>query len=130
MEQKLTGRTLSHVVFMLRSSDRLVQQRAAMSLAKLAPEAQIKNIFVDKRGLDVLLDMLIDSVRGSKLKGHGCRQAVCRHTSQGHEVAMAADHDQIMYVRLSSRPSRLFCRFITQLKLCDQEELRNWHVMK
>jgi hypothetical protein len=63
MEQKLTGRTLSHVVFMLRSLDRTVQQRAAMSLAKLAPEPSIKSIFVDKRGLDVLLDMLVDAVR-------------------------------------------------------------------
>uniref|UniRef100_A0A7S0RRY0 BTB domain-containing protein n=1 Tax=Chlamydomonas leiostraca TaxID=1034604 RepID=A0A7S0RRY0_9CHLO len=60
MEQKLQGRVLSHVVFMLRSGDKLVQQRAAMSLAKLAPEAEIKSIFVDKRGLEVLLDMLVD----------------------------------------------------------------------
>lgn len=65
MEQKLQGRVLSHVVFMLRSSDKLVQQRSAMSLAKLAPESEIKNIFVDKRGLEVLLDMLVDQV--------GCR---------------------------------------------------------
>ncbi len=62
MEQKLTGRTLNHVVFMLRSSDRAVQQRAPMSLARLAPEQQIKSIFVDKRGLEVLLDMLCDPV--------------------------------------------------------------------
>lgn len=71
MEQKLTGRVLSHVVFMLRSADKTVQQRAAMSLAKLAPEAQIKSIFVDKRGLEVLLDMLIDS----SLDGHMQREA-------------------------------------------------------
>jgi hypothetical protein len=62
MEQKLAGRVLAHVIFMLRSSDRIVQQRAAMSLAKLAPENEIKSIFVDKRGLDVLLDMLVDQV--------------------------------------------------------------------
>lgn len=62
MEQKLTGRVLAHVVFMLRSSDKVVQQRAAMSLAKLAPEAEIKSIFVDRRGLEVLLDMLADKV--------------------------------------------------------------------
>jgi hypothetical protein len=70
MEQKLSqGRVLPHVVFMLRSSDKLVQQRAAMSLAKLAPESQIKTIFVDKRGLDVLLDMLVDSVSSTSV---GC----------------------------------------------------------
>lgn len=131
MEQKLTGRVLSHVVFMLRSSDRAVQvrvrsiantasslgyslggsglgsgvqihvgapesahtalrstlpptaqvtrcapfqhvlapqRRAAMALAKLAPEMEVQRIFVDKRGLDVLLDMLCDEV-GARLVG-------------------------------------------------------------
>ena len=51
LESKLSGRVLKHVVFMLRSSDRLVQQRAAMSLARLAPVAELKNIFVDKKGV-------------------------------------------------------------------------------
>ncbi|KAJ9505742.1 hypothetical protein QJQ45_029262 [Haematococcus lacustris] len=60
MEQKLNGRVLSHVIFMLRSSNRVIQQRAAMSLAKLAPESDIKTIFVDRHGLDVLLNMLVD----------------------------------------------------------------------
>jgi len=34
MEGKFTDRVLAHVVFMLRSSDRVVQQRAAMALAR------------------------------------------------------------------------------------------------
>mmetsp|Transcript_4496 Transcript_4496/g.9672 ORF Transcript_4496/g.9672 Transcript_4496/m.9672 type:complete len:723 (-) Transcript_4496:189-2357(-) len=61
MEQKLNGRVLSHVVFMLRSSDKSVQQRAAIALAHLVPETEARNVFVEKRGLDVLLDMLVDS---------------------------------------------------------------------
>ena len=44
----------------LRSADRVVQQRAAMALARMAPEGKLRAIFVDKRGLDVLLDMLVD----------------------------------------------------------------------
>ncbi|GAX73566.1 hypothetical protein CEUSTIGMA_g1017.t1 [Chlamydomonas eustigma] len=60
MESKFHGRVLSHVVFMLRSNDRTVQQRAAMALARMAPEEELRNIFVERRGLDVLLDMLVD----------------------------------------------------------------------
>lgn len=61
LEQKLTGRVLSHVVFMLRSSNKDIQQLTATSLARLAPESELRNIFVDKRGLDILLEMLVDS---------------------------------------------------------------------
>jgi hypothetical protein len=32
----------------------------AVSLAQLAPTGELKNIFVDKAGLDVLLDLLTD----------------------------------------------------------------------
>lgn len=53
-------RVLNHVVYSLRSSDRSVQQAVAVSLAQLAPVSQLKNIFVDKGGLDVLLDLLQD----------------------------------------------------------------------
>lgn len=66
MEQKLTGassankRALSAVIFLLRASNPVVQQRAAMSLARLAPEDQLKTIFIDKAGVDVLLEVLTD----------------------------------------------------------------------
>ncbi|KXZ42885.1 hypothetical protein GPECTOR_113g297 [Gonium pectorale] len=53
-------RALCSMVFLLRSSTKQVQQRAAMSLARLAPDEQLKSIFIDKRGIDVLLDMLMD----------------------------------------------------------------------
>lgn len=66
MEQKLQGqnnsfRALNHVIFLLRSNNRVVQQRAALALAKQAPDVQLKSIFLEKRGLDVLLDMLVDT---------------------------------------------------------------------
>ncbi|MEW5297840.1 MAG: hypothetical protein WDW36_001021 [Sanguina aurantia] len=66
MEQKLQGqnnsyRALNHVIFLLRSSNRVVQQRAALALAKQAPDGQLKSIFLEKRGLDVLFDMLVDT---------------------------------------------------------------------
>ena len=68
MESKFSGRVLAHVVFMLRSSDRVVQQRAAMALARMAPEADLRAIFVDKRGLDVLLDMLVDEALEQRMQ--------------------------------------------------------------
>lgn len=61
LEQKLTGRVLTHVVFMLRSNSKSIQQKTATSLARLAPESDLRQIFVDKRGLDILLDMLQDA---------------------------------------------------------------------
>eukprot|EP00877_Chromochloris_zofingiensis_P000485 jgi/Chrzof1/10437/UNPLg00364.t1 len=55
-----TPRVLAHVVYMLRSGDKSVQQRVAMSLARLAPLGSLRNIFADKQGLDVLLGVLTD----------------------------------------------------------------------
>mmetsp|Transcript_28271 Transcript_28271/g.76355 ORF Transcript_28271/g.76355 Transcript_28271/m.76355 type:complete len:682 (-) Transcript_28271:731-2776(-) len=62
MEQKLSTstRVLNHVEYMLRSGDILVQQRAAMSLAKLAPTEALHRIFAVRQGLDVLLNILTD----------------------------------------------------------------------
>lgn len=54
------ARVLAHVAFLLRSGQRDVRQRAAMALARMAPEGQQRSIFIDKKGLDVVLDMLCD----------------------------------------------------------------------
>ncbi|WIA37724.1 hypothetical protein OEZ86_014604 [Tetradesmus obliquus] len=59
-------RVLNHVIYTMRSSDRSVQQAVAVSLAQLAPTGELKNIFVDKAGLDVLLELLTD--RGATAK--------------------------------------------------------------
>ncbi|KAF8058408.1 hypothetical protein HT031_005532 [Scenedesmus sp. PABB004] len=59
-------RVLSHVIYSLRSSDRSVQQATAVSLAQLAPSGELKHIFVDKAGLDVLLDLLTDTAATAK----------------------------------------------------------------
>ena len=67
-------RVLAHVSFLLRSSQRDVRQRAAMALARMAPEDQQRSIFIEKKGLDVILDMLIDpaglGVRAQKDAAH------------------------------------------------------------
>eukprot|EP00879_Flechtneria_rotunda_P007709 GHRR01008082.1.p1 GENE.GHRR01008082.1~~GHRR01008082.1.p1 ORF type:complete len:625 (+),score=228.53 GHRR01008082.1:277-2151(+) len=53
-------RVLNHVIYSLRSSDRAMQQAVAVSLAQLAPTSELKLIFVDKGGLEVLLDLVTD----------------------------------------------------------------------
>eukprot|EP00798_Chlamydomonas_sp_ICE-L_P023164 gene23164-30372_t len=60
LEAKLGGRVLIHVVHMMRSSDWLTRRRAVITLARLAPEKEIFNIFVSHRGLDLLMDMLTE----------------------------------------------------------------------
>jgi hypothetical protein len=51
-------RVLAHVVYMMRSSNKEIQRYVATSMARLAPTTQLKSIFCDKSGLDILLDML------------------------------------------------------------------------
>lgn len=54
-------------------------QAVAVSLAQLAPAADLKNIFVDKAGLDVLLDLLTDrSATASEYRTRsGCWVVLC-----------------------------------------------------
>lgn len=60
-------RVLNHVVYGLRSTRRSVQQATAISLAQLAPTGpELKSIFVEKPGLDVLLDLVTDETATAK----------------------------------------------------------------
>ena len=56
---------LGHVVVeaALQATDKSMQQRVAVALAWLGKEADLRQCFVDRRGLDVLLDMLTDQRR-------------------------------------------------------------------
>lgn len=50
---------------MLRSSDKVVQQRTAFALARLASDKdEMHEIFITKGGLDVLLEMVLDQHSG------------------------------------------------------------------
>ncbi|KAF3336904.1 ARM REPEAT PROTEIN INTERACTING WITH ABF2-like protein [Carex littledalei] len=58
LEEKINGRVLKHLLYMMRVTDKPVQRRVALALAHLcAPEDQ-KTIFIDNSGLELLLDML------------------------------------------------------------------------
>ncbi|CAL5094794.1 unnamed protein product [Urochloa decumbens] len=59
LEEKINGRVLKHLLYMMRVGEKSVQRRVALALAHLcAPEDQ-RTIFIDNNGLDQLLDLLI-----------------------------------------------------------------------
>jgi len=61
LEEKLQGRVLGQLLYQLRSPNKIVQQRIATAFARLAPAKDLKRVFCDHRGLDVLLDKLTSS---------------------------------------------------------------------
>ncbi|GJP44343.1 hypothetical protein CLOM_g3723 [Closterium sp. NIES-68] len=58
LEDKMEGKVLRHLLYLLRQSDKSVQRRVAAALAHLCPEGQQRAIFVGAGGLDILLHML------------------------------------------------------------------------
>ncbi|XP_035816092.1 ARM REPEAT PROTEIN INTERACTING WITH ABF2 isoform X5 [Zea mays] len=59
LEEKINGRVLKHLLYLMRVGEQSVQRRVALALAHLcAPEDQ-RAIFIDNNGLDLLLDLLI-----------------------------------------------------------------------
>ncbi|XP_062231321.1 ARM REPEAT PROTEIN INTERACTING WITH ABF2-like isoform X2 [Phragmites australis] len=59
LEEKINGRVLKHLLYLMRVGEKSVQRRVALALAHLcAPEDQ-RTIFIDNNGLDLLLDLLI-----------------------------------------------------------------------
>ncbi|CAI5474547.1 unnamed protein product [Closterium sp. Yama58-4] len=58
LEEKMEGKVLRHLLYLLRQSDKSVQRRVAAALAHLCPEGQQRAIFVGAGGLDILLSML------------------------------------------------------------------------
>jgi hypothetical protein len=59
LEEKINGRVLRHLLYLMRVGEKSVQRRVALALAHLcAPEDQ-RTIFIDNNGLDLLLDLLI-----------------------------------------------------------------------
>lgn len=80
LEDKIQGKVLNQVLYSMTCPDRLMQQRTATALARLAREQDLKTVFVDRHGLDILLSLLTDAARepaqqreaaGAGLRGHG-----------------------------------------------------------
>jgi len=74
IEQKINiPRVLGHVAYMLRSKDRSVAQATAMALARLAPNKELKHIFVDKQALDIMLEVLTDVMAEPQMQREAAR---------------------------------------------------------
>ena len=63
LEDKIQGKVLNQVLYSMTCPDRLMQQRTATALARLAREQDLKTVFVDRHGLDILLSLLTDAAR-------------------------------------------------------------------
>ena len=63
LEDKIQGKVLNQILYSMTCPDRLMQQRTATALARLAREQDLKTVFVDRHGLDILLSLLTDVAR-------------------------------------------------------------------
>ncbi|KAI3506760.1 hypothetical protein L1887_21324 [Cichorium endivia] len=57
LEDKIHGRVLSHLVYLMRNAERNVQRRVTLALAHLCSPDDQKSIFVDSNGLELLLEL-------------------------------------------------------------------------
>lgn len=58
LEEKIHGRILRHLLYLMRLLDRVFQRRIALALAHLCSWEDLRMIFIDSNGLDVLLGLL------------------------------------------------------------------------
>ncbi|GMI98767.1 ARM repeat protein interacting with ABF2 [Hibiscus trionum] len=58
LEEKIHGRTLNHLLYLMRTAAKAVQKRVALALAHLCTPNDRKPIFVDNNGLELLLGFL------------------------------------------------------------------------
>ncbi|CAN4091555.1 unnamed protein product [Withania somnifera] len=58
LEEKIYGRMLSHLLYLMRIGEKVIQRRVALSLAHLCSPDDQKAIFIDNNGVDLLLELL------------------------------------------------------------------------
>ncbi|KAK5774312.1 hypothetical protein PVK06_042167 [Gossypium arboreum] len=58
LEEKIHGRALNHLLYLMRTAAKAVQKRVALALAHLCAPNDRKTIFVDNNGLELLLGLL------------------------------------------------------------------------
>lgn len=60
LEDRTQGKVLGQIIYSLISSIPLIQQRTAVALTRLVKEQDLCQVFVERKGIDVLINMLID----------------------------------------------------------------------
>lgn len=63
LEDKIQGKVLNQILYSMNTSDRIMQHRTTTALARLAREQDLETIFIDRKGLDILISILTDSTR-------------------------------------------------------------------
>ncbi|XP_059660501.1 ARM REPEAT PROTEIN INTERACTING WITH ABF2-like [Cornus florida] len=58
LEEKIRGRVLSHLLYLMRAAEKSIQIRVALALAHLCSPDDQKTIFIDSNGLELLLELL------------------------------------------------------------------------
>ncbi|KAL5864026.1 hypothetical protein ACOSQ3_001540 [Xanthoceras sorbifolium] len=58
LEEKIHGRILNHLLYLMRVADKTVQRRVALALAHLCSPDDCKTVFIDNNGLELLLGLL------------------------------------------------------------------------
>ncbi|CAK9147058.1 unnamed protein product [Ilex paraguariensis] len=58
LEEKIHGRVLSHLLYLMRVAEKVVQRRVALALAHLCLLDDQKTVFIDSNGLELLLELL------------------------------------------------------------------------
>ena len=59
----MQGKVLNQILYSMNCSDRAMQHRTATALARLAREQDLKLVFCERKGLDILLGILTDPTR-------------------------------------------------------------------
>ncbi|XP_057549477.1 ARM REPEAT PROTEIN INTERACTING WITH ABF2-like [Amaranthus tricolor] len=62
LEEKIHGRVLTYLLYLMRVADKSVQIRVALALAHLCSPEHQRKIFIDNNGLELLLELLESTV--------------------------------------------------------------------
>jgi hypothetical protein len=63
LEDKIQGKVLNQIMYSMSTADRIMQHRTTTALARLGREQDLKTIFIDRKGLDILISILTDPTR-------------------------------------------------------------------
>ncbi|XP_057959324.1 ARM REPEAT PROTEIN INTERACTING WITH ABF2 isoform X1 [Malania oleifera] len=69
LEEKIHGRVLSHLLYLMRVAEKAVQRRVALALAHLCLPDDQRTIFIDNNGLELLLGLLVSTSAKQQLDG-------------------------------------------------------------
>ncbi|GMI71933.1 ARM repeat protein interacting with ABF2 [Hibiscus trionum] len=69
LEEKIHGRVLNHLLYLMRVAEKAVQRRVALALAHLCSPDDHRTIFIDNTGLELLLGLLGSTSSKQQLDG-------------------------------------------------------------